>query len=96
MNFPLTFEFLLPPNSQEMSLFGLISTSIEKHEHSFAKLDQFKFNEKGKFANQQTKAYLTQLVSYSKKICSTPRKRPRVFEGMYGFVSRQYYYILDG
>ena len=51
MNFPLTFKLLISPNSQHIALFGIISTSVETHQKSFAKFDQSKFNDKGKFGN---------------------------------------------
>ena len=94
MKFPLKFQYLKDPRL-EMNSFGLIFASIKNHQKSFGMLDQFQFKENGKFANNQTKSYLTQLVSYSKKIYSTPRKRIGVFEGMYGFVSKKYFFILD-
>ena len=96
MNFPIKFKFLEEPSSQTTFTLGIIYASIKNHQNSFGKLNQFQFNENGRYANDQTKNYLTQLVSYSKKICSTPRKRPGVFEGMYGFVSKKYFYILHG
>ena len=34
-------------------------------------------------------------MSNSKKICSFYRKHEGVFEGMYGFVSSYYYYLVD-
>ena len=58
----------------------IVWASIEIHETSFTKLINFKFNEQGKFGNQQTKEQLTNLVSNSKKICSFYTKREGVFE----------------
>ena len=79
MNFLLTFKFLQLPNSQDMFSFEVIYASIKNHQHSFGKLNQFQFEENGRCPNQQTKKYLTQLVSYSKKMCSTPRKHPGAY-----------------
>ena len=75
-------------------MVGIVWASIKKHQESFAKLDQFKFKENGRCGNEQMISYLTQLVSYSKKICTQNKKREGVFEGMYGFVGCYYYYLI--
>ena len=98
MNFPFTFHYLVRPKKSDSDIGrgnGIVWASIKNHQLSFAKLNQFVFNDQGRFGNKQAKAYLIQLVSHSKKICSTPRKREGVFEGMYGFVGLLYYYLID-
>ena len=62
MNFPLKFKFLEEPSSETAFTLGIMYASIKKHQNSFGKLDQFQFNENGRYANDQTKNYLTQLV----------------------------------
>ena len=91
MNFPLNFKLMSFQNSRPM-----IYALKENHEKLFAELNQFKFNDRGRYENDQTKAILTQLVSCIKKIRSTLRKCSGVFEGMYGFVSSHYYFLFDG
>ena len=96
MNFLFTFKSLAPIKKSNLNTEdGIVWASIENHKTSFAKLINFKLNKQGKFGNQQIKEYLTQLVSDSKKICSFDRKREGVFEGMYGFVSSHYYYLIE-
>ena len=60
MNFPFNFKSLAPiEKSYSNADVGIVWASIENHETSFTKLVNFKFNEQGKFGNQQTKKYLT-------------------------------------
>ena len=91
INFQITCQ---AQKNDENAVVGIVWASIENHGTSFGNLDQFKFNERGKFGNKQTKSYLTDLASYSKKICTQNKKREGVFEGMYGFVGCYYYYLI--
>ena len=75
MNFPFDFKLLVAIEKSYSNVeIGIVWASTENHETSFAKLYQFKFNEQGKFGSKEIKEYLTQLVSYRKKICCFYKK----------------------
>ena len=95
MQFPLSFKFLKKPKTADSNAeVGIVWASIQDHQTSFANLDQFKFDDEGNY-KKQTKEYLTQLVSHSKKICSFKRKQDGIFEGSYGFVGSYHYDLKD-
>ena len=45
--------------------------------------------------NETTKKYFKDLVSFSKTICSFRYKKNTVFEGMYGFVGKEYFHLVN-
>ena len=45
--------------------------------------------------NETTRQYFKDLVSFSKKICSFRYKKNTVFEGMYGFVGKEYFDLVN-
>ena len=74
---------------------GIIHALIENHENSFAGIQEFKLNALGYPGNETTRQYFKDLVSFSKTICSFRYRKNTVFEGMYGFVGKEHFHLVN-